>query len=119
MKSKSLFAVALLLLTPALAFAGAKNSANFQLDRPVTVAGTQLAPGQYKVTWQRSGSDMTVSFTEGKKTIATAPAKIVSNPINQNALEMTTSADNQTVLQAVDVKNITLQFESAAPTAGN
>ena len=32
---------------PALAFAGPKNSANFNLDQTVKVAGTQLAPGQY------------------------------------------------------------------------
>ncbi len=70
MRSKSLSAaVAMVILTPALAFAGPKNSANVELDRPVKVADTQLAPGQYKVIWQGSGPDITVSFTEGKKIV--------------------------------------------------
>ena len=119
MKSKSLFTVAMVLLTPVLAFARTNNSANFELSQPVTVAGTQLAPGHYKLTWEGSGPDLKVSFVEGKKMIATVPAKLVSNPNSEEAIETTTAADNTTVLQAIDVKNITLQFENDAPAAGN
>lgn len=118
MKSKSLFATAFVFLAPALAFAGPKNSANVTLDQPVTVAGTQLAAGQYKLTWEGSGPDVTVSFDEGKKTIATTSAKLVNNRNNQDAIE-TSAHDNTTVLDAVDLKNLTIQFENAAPSAGN
>ena len=89
-----------------------------KLDQPVNVAGTQLAPGQYKLTWEGSGQDVTVSFAEGNKAIATVPAKLVSNRANEEAIETSTAADNTTVLQAVDLKNITLQFENDAPAAG-
>jgi hypothetical protein len=67
MKTKSLFAAATVFLIPALAFAGQKNSANVSLDQPVKVAGTQLAPGQYKVMWEGNGPDVTVSFLERLK----------------------------------------------------
>ncbi len=119
MKSKTLFVVATAFLAPALAFAAPKNSANFKLDEPVKVDGTQLAPGQYKLIWEGSGQDATVSFTEGKKTVATAAAKLVSNPTNEVAIETITAADNTTVLHAIDLKNVTLQFENDAPAAGN
>lgn len=119
MESKSLIAVAMALFTPVLAFAGTKNSANFELDQAVTVTGTQLAPGHYKLTWEGSGQDLQVSFAEGKKVIATIPAKLASNPNNEDAIETTTAADNTTVLQAIDVKHITLQFGNDVPAAGN
>lgn len=119
MKSKSLFAAALVLLTPVLASARTKDSANVNLEQPVKVEGTQLAPGQYKVVWAGSGSDTTVSFTEGKKTLATAPAKLVSHPNNQEAIETVTEADKTTVLRAIDLKNLTLRFENDATGTGN
>ena len=119
MKSKTLFTAATMFLVPALAFAGPKNSANVTLDQPVKVAGTQLATGQYKLIWEGSGPNVTVSFVEGKKTVATTSARLVSNRSNQEAIETTTTADNATVLQAVDLKNITIQFENAASAAGN
>ena len=118
MKSK-LFTAAMVFFIPALAFAGPKNSANVNLDEPVTVAGTQLAPGEYKLTWEGSGPDITVNFAEGKKTVATAHGKLVSNPTDQEAIETFTTADNTRVLRAVDLKNKTIQFENAAPNAGN
>ena len=112
-------AVAIVLLTPALAFAGSKNSASFELDEPVTVAGTQLAPGHYKLSWDGSGPDLKVSFAEGKKTVATVSAKLVRNSNSEEAIETISAADNTKVLQAIDVKNITLQFSKDAPAAGN
>ena len=50
MKPNVLF-LATMVFLPALAFAQ-KNSANVALGQPVTIAGTQLAPGQYKLIWE-------------------------------------------------------------------
>jgi hypothetical protein len=119
MKSTMLFAAAMMLFVPTLAFAGSKNTANVKLDQPVKVADTQLAPGQYKLIWEGSGPNVTVSFTEGKKTVATTSAKLVNNRNNQEAIETTTAADNTTMLEAIELKNITLQFENALPGTGN
>jgi len=118
MKSKSLL-VAAIVLTPILAFARSKDSANVDLNQSVEVAGAQLPSGQYKVTWEGSGPNVTVNFTKGNKTIATAPAKIVGNSMNEQAVETTTAADHTTVLRAIDLKNMTLQFENETPAAGN
>jgi hypothetical protein len=118
MKLTSQF-TAMMLLIPAIAFAAQNNSASLKLDQPVTVAGTQLAPGQYKLVWNGSDSDMNVSFTQGKKTVATAHGKLGGNPTNEEAIETVTAADNTTVLQAVDFKNISIHFDNAARSAGN
>jgi hypothetical protein len=119
MKSKALFAASMLFLVPALVFAGPKNSGNIKLEQPVEVGGIQLAPGQYMLSWEGSGPDATVSFTEGKKTVATAPAKLVNNPIRLEAIETNTAVAGTPVLTAIDLKNLTLQFENAAPNVGN
>lgn len=119
MKSKSLFAAAMVFVIPALAFAGQRNSANVNLDQSVTIAGTPLAAGQYKLIWEGAGPNVTVNFLEGKKTVATAPAKLVSNPTNEEAIETATAADNSRVLQAVDLKNVTIKFTNAVAGAGN
>jgi len=119
MKVKSLFVLAMLSL-PALAFAADKNSASVQIAQPVTVAGTQIAPGNYKLVWEGNGPDVTVNFLNGKKTIATAPAKVVNTASNQQAaVETFTTPDKTQVLKAVDLKNLTLQFQTPVSAAGN
>jgi hypothetical protein len=119
MKPKSLFVFAMLLI-PALAFAAEKKSANVLLDQPVTVAGTPVAPGQYHLTWEGSGSDVTVTFLAGKKTVATAPAKLVNTSSNAPvAIETQTNPDKTLVLRAIDLKNQTIQFQTPVSAAGN
>jgi hypothetical protein len=120
MRSKSLFAAAMVFFIPALAFAGQKKSATVQLDQPVKVADTQLTPGEYKLTWDGDGPNVTVSFLAGKKTVATAPAHLVSDPTSQpGTIETNTASDKTVILQAVGLKNQTMQFDNAVRTAGN
>jgi hypothetical protein len=60
-----------------------------------------------------------VKFAEGKKTVATAPAKLVNKQTTQEAIETVTATDDTAVLRAVDLKKLVIQFENAAPGAGN
>jgi hypothetical protein len=119
MKTKSLFVFALVLI-PSLTFAADKKSASVEIDQPVKVAGAQLAPGQYHLTWEGNGPDVTVTFTEGKKTVATAPAKLVTTSSSQPAIETFTASDNTKLLKAVDLNKLTIQFEtSSSASTGN
>ncbi len=100
MKSKSLFAAAMVMLTPVLAFARAKDSANVNLDQSVEVAGTELAPGQYKVIWEGNGPDVTVSFAEGKKTDCNRPGQAREYiETTEQAIETISAGDQTTVLR--------------------
>jgi hypothetical protein len=119
MKAKSLFVCAMLAL-PALAFAADKKSANVQIPQPVTVAGTQIAPGNYRLVWEGNGPDVTVTFLEGKKTVATAPARLVNTQSDQpGAIETVTTPDKTQVLKAVDLNKLTFQFQTPVAAAGN
>jgi hypothetical protein len=72
--SKSLV-LGLALLLASSAFAGTK--ANLQLSNPVTLNGTTLKPGDYKVQWEGSGPNVEVSILQGKNVVAKVPAHVV------------------------------------------
>jgi hypothetical protein len=72
--SKSLV-LGLALLLASSAFAATK--ASLQLSNPVTVNGTTLKPGDYKVQWEGSGPKVEVSILKGKNVVAKASAHVV------------------------------------------
>jgi len=72
--SKSLV-IGLALLVTSSAFAATKGS--LQLNNPVTINGTTLKPGDYKVQWEGSGPNVELSIIQGKNVVAKAPAHIV------------------------------------------
>jgi hypothetical protein len=72
--SKSLFlGLALLLATSAFA----ANKGSLQVQEPITVNGTKLAPGDYKVQWDGTGPSVELSIMQGKKVVAKVPAHVV------------------------------------------
>ena len=72
--SKTLVLGLALLLTSS-AFAGTK--ANLQLQSAVTVGGTTLKPGDYKIEWDGAGPNVEVNIMQGKTVVAKAPARLV------------------------------------------
>ena len=74
--------VSSLLLGSSLLFAGSVFAGNtikksLHLYESITVEGTQLMPGDYKVEWSGAGPDVKVNILKGKETVATVPARIV------------------------------------------
>lgn len=65
------------LLLSAAAFAGPTNKKSLHIYDNVIVEGKQLAPGDYKIAWSESGSDVQVSILRGKETVAVVPARVV------------------------------------------
>jgi hypothetical protein len=63
------------LLFATTAFAAQKG--NMKLFDATLVNGVQLAPGDYAVQWQGTGSDVQLQILQGKKVVATAPAALV------------------------------------------
>jgi len=65
--------LALLLATSAFA----TNKGSVQFHDPVTVAGTQLQAGDYKVAWEGNGPNVQLNILKGNKVVATTPARMV------------------------------------------
>ena len=55
----------------------AANKTTLQVQDPLTVSGTQLKPGDYKVEWDGNGPNVEVSILKGKNVIAKVPAHVV------------------------------------------
>ena len=90
------------------------------ITEPVKVGATQLQPGKYKVVWDGSGPEVQVSFMEGKKTVATAPAKLVNQESSYDgAVEIKTTDDNSKLLEGISWKKRALIFDQSGAAAGN
>jgi len=77
---KTKFTAALLtfsLLLAAGAIAGNFINSTPTVTETVTVGGKQLPAGKYQVEWAGSGSDVEVSISNGKDTIARVPAQVL------------------------------------------
>jgi len=85
--------VGLALLLASSAFAATKASLSF--NSPVTVNGTTLKAGDYKLEWDGSGPNVEVSIMQGKNVLAKVPAKIVdlSSPSANTAAVVTVNSD--------------------------
>ena len=72
--SKSIvLGLALLLASSALA----ATKGSLQLSDNVTVNGTTLKPGDYKVQWEGSGPNVEVKILRVKNVLATVPAHVI------------------------------------------
>src|SRR5581483_7033679 len=82
--SKSVI-MGLALLVASSGFAATKGQ--MTLLSPATINGTNLKPGDYKLEWEGSGSDVQLTILQGKHVLAKVPAKVVemSAPAPNNA----------------------------------
>ena len=98
--SKSFFlGLALLLATSAFA----ANKGSLSVQEPVTINGTQLKPGDYKVQWDGTGPNVELSITQGKKVIAKVPAHMVNleTPSSNDAAVVKNNGDGTKSLSEV------------------
>ncbi len=75
----TLGAIALVVLS-ASGWASDKRKANIHIFDTVQLGSTQLAPGEYRMTWTENGPNTEVTFSQDKKVTAAAPAQISRQP---------------------------------------
>ena len=115
----------LLLIIPALAFAADKSAnaksetKSFTLLETAQVGSVQLAPGDYKVSFNTTGDNVPVTILRGHKTVATAQANIVAADNSNNpgvAVEKDSSGQPQ--LTTIMLPRNTVKLSGAASPAG-
>lgn len=97
----------LALLVAASAFAANKgNKGALDLDMPAIIAGHQLAPGEYKLTWDGTGSNVELMILSHGKLVATVPAHLIelSQPERNDAIESGTNADGIPSVNKIDFR---------------
>jgi hypothetical protein len=99
-RSKNLFlGLALLLATSAFA----ANKGSLQVQEPLNVNGTNLAPGDYKVQWDGTGPSVELSIMHGKKVVAKVPAHVIdlNKPSANDATVVKNNGDGSKSLSEV------------------
>ena len=89
------------LLLASSAFAATK--AQLHLQSSITINGTQVKPGDYKLEWDGTGPGVEVSIVQGKKLIAKTTAKLVDLPsaYGSDAAVLRTNSDGTNSLVGV------------------
>jgi hypothetical protein len=102
------------------AFAKDRNEGKFTLSDTAQVGSTQLKPGDYKVTWDGTGSDVQVKILQGKNVVATTSAKLVDKSFGADAVTLGNGNGGVKTLDEIDFGNRkqSLVF-SSAETAQN
>lgn len=118
MKSKYTALLSLLLMmTPLSLLAASHYSQNVTIADTVTVGGTQVPAGTYRVQWDGTGA-VTATIVKGKKVVASVPANVTAAKTSYDgALET-----NGNTLQGIDWRNVSIRFDGSAagaPSAGN
>jgi len=93
---KSKFGAGLLafsLLLAASAIAGNSNKGTLNVGETVTVAGKQLPAGRYQVEWAGNGSNVELSISDGRTTVAKLPAQFIPLKKAEAASGYSTKAD--------------------------
>ena len=121
--SKYLAAISLFALLTVGAFAADKNQGKITISQAATVAGTQLAPGSYKLQWEGTGPEVQVKFLRDGKAVVTAPAKLVSKetlPPYDSVILKPSGAESRAI-EEINFRNQkqALSFSSNQTSTGN
>jgi hypothetical protein len=120
MKFTKLIVLSLALLLSTSLFAASSGSMN--LTQPVQLNGTQLKPGDYKVTWEGTGPEVTVSVMKGREVVAKTQAHVkeLDKSFNSNATVLQKNGDGSTSLNGIRFsgKKTTLEFTDEAAANG-
>jgi len=107
-----------LVLSTALTFAAdtkvPETKKTITIDQAVNVGNTQLQPKTYTLRWDNSGTDTQVHFFDGRKEVATAPAKIVKQKNENDSSFSFTNSGSTPRLDHVFFKDETLDFSNGA-----
>jgi len=106
----TLGAIALVLLSVS-AWASDRMKASIQIYNTVNVGSTQLAPGEYQLTWTGSGTSAEATFSQGKKVIATVPAQVTQERSGYSGPALYTDSGSNT-LTGVGLPKVSLSFTS-------
>ncbi len=81
----------------------AANKGTLELQHPTTVAGKQLAMGNYTVQWEGTGDQVDVKIYQGKNVVASTPARVlkIDHPIGSNSAVVAANADKTYTLSEI------------------
>lgn len=82
-----------------------KNHHNVVLSETTQVGSTKLAPGEYTMEWNQTGSMAQVNFLQHGKSVAQAPAKVVElgQPAASDSVTLKTESETAGALEQIQI----------------
>ena len=116
--SKFQLAVIAAVLLSVSGWATNKMRATVRIYDAVTVGSSQLAAGEYTITWSGTASSTEVTFAQGRKIVATVPAQIsqVSSGYSNTVVETDTRTKT---LTKIALPKQSFSFASSGDISGN
>ena len=116
--SKFTLSVIMLILVSMSGWASDRMKANVRIFEAVKVGSAQLNAGEYTMSWTGSGSNTEVTFTQGRKVVATLAAQVtqVRSGYSEPVVE-TDTRDN--TLTKVALPKQSFSFTSSSDVTGN
>ncbi len=104
-----------LLVTPL--FAKPNKTYSVTISQAVTVGSTQIAAGDYKLSWEGTGPAVKVTLARSGESSVVVNAKLVNEKNGLSDPSIMTNAKNGTIiLQEIELKSNTLIFEGGDAT---
>jgi len=93
--------LAVMVLAAGSALAASKGS--LELQHPTSVAGKQLAKGNYTVLWDGTGDQVELKVYQGKNVVASTPARVVKveHPIASDSAVVNSNSDGTLTLSQI------------------
>jgi hypothetical protein len=111
-------AVLLMVLVATAAFAGDNNALNIQIKNAVTIAGTAVPAGDYKMIIDRSGDAVKFSLMRGKTAVVQAPAHFESRKFFSGSTALVSQQAQVREIQIEKLKGAVV-FEGNETAKGN
>jgi len=109
---KRFFGLVLILASLSLNAFAAGNSKTISFSKAVKVGSTQVAPGEYKVSWTGNDTDVQVAITQNGKAIVTVPAKV--EPAKNGFVSLgTRTVNGANVLESIQLEKLNLVLKNA------
>jgi hypothetical protein len=112
--------VTLLGATAVMAAPENSGKSSVQLDSPVNVNGTQLAPGHYNLKWTTTPSGTELQFINSRNAVTTVPAQVVEldRKERQSSIDTARAEDGSMTLLGIRLsgKNFALALGPSSST---
>ena len=123
MKLRHIALATIMLIVPVVSQAASKDSEKVSFDERVTVGGTQIPAGDYRVQWEGTGTSVEVNFIQAKKIVAKVPASLVEGKTTYDGAVALKKEGNTEIVKAINWKNRSLYFDqtdsSSSSTSAN
>jgi len=119
MKLRQILLTTIMLIAPVASQASSRDSAKVTFDESVTVGGTKIPAGDYRVRWEGTGTSVAVTITKDNKVVASTPATLKEGSTPYDEAVALKREGNATFVRSISWKTRSLYFDEAVGSSNS